>query len=47
MVRLRTKQAVEELTSICERMFADAGRGAPPASGILAGADDEIDQLFK
>ena len=47
MVRLRTKQAVEELTSICERMLADAGRGAPSASGILAGADDEIDQLFK
>jgi predicted regulator of Ras-like GTPase activity (Roadblock/LC7/MglB family) len=47
LVRLRTRQEVEELSRICERMFADSNGGAPPAPGILAGADDEIDQLFK
>jgi predicted regulator of Ras-like GTPase activity (Roadblock/LC7/MglB family) len=46
LVRLRTKQAVEELTRILAGM-ADAGRAMSSGPGILAGAEDEIDQLFK
>jgi predicted regulator of Ras-like GTPase activity (Roadblock/LC7/MglB family) len=46
LVRLRTKQAVEELSRMLAGM-ADAGRAVSPGPGILAGAEDEIDQLFK
>ena len=46
LVRLKTRHEVAELSGICERMLADASRGAG-SPGILAGADDEIDQLFK
>jgi predicted regulator of Ras-like GTPase activity (Roadblock/LC7/MglB family) len=47
MVRLRTKQQVQELNGIIERLLVDHGRRASTSPGILAGADDEIDQLFR
>ncbi len=47
MVRLRATKAVEELTQICDRMSAESHRGSGSAPGILSGAEDEIDQLFK
>jgi predicted regulator of Ras-like GTPase activity (Roadblock/LC7/MglB family) len=49
MVRLRVKQAVNELVTLFDEMFR---RGAPEAApptqrgGLLEGADDEIDKLF-
>jgi predicted regulator of Ras-like GTPase activity (Roadblock/LC7/MglB family) len=49
LVRLKMRQAVEELTKLFEQVFArDARRptGAPPP-GLLAGAEDEIDKLFQ
>src|SRR5213595_1468801 len=46
LVRLKMKQTVEELTKLFEAVFKRAaGDGAPP--NILAGADDEIDELFQ
>jgi predicted regulator of Ras-like GTPase activity (Roadblock/LC7/MglB family) len=47
MVRLSTRKEVEELTRICEQMLAESTGDSPSAHGILAGADDEIDQLFR
>ena len=49
LVRLKMRQAVEELTKLFEQVFArDAQRptGAP-SPGLLAGAEDEIDKLFQ
>jgi predicted regulator of Ras-like GTPase activity (Roadblock/LC7/MglB family) len=46
MVKLRTKETVEEIAGICERMQVAAG-DSQSAPGILAGAEDEIDQLFR
>lgn len=46
LVRLRMKQAVQELTALFDAIFArgrDAGTRPP---GVLHGADDEIDELF-
>jgi predicted regulator of Ras-like GTPase activity (Roadblock/LC7/MglB family) len=51
MVRLKMKQTVEELTQLFDKVFSrgrDDGSGANSAGmDVLAGADDEIDQLFK
>ena len=48
LVRLRMKQAVQELTLLFDVVFArgrdSAGASRPP--GILQGAEDEIDRLF-
>ncbi|HKO15451.1 MAG TPA: roadblock/LC7 domain-containing protein [Gemmatimonadaceae bacterium] len=46
LVRLKMKQAIDELTRLFEDVFR---RGAAQASqpNILAGADDEIDKLFQ
>jgi hypothetical protein len=48
LVRLKMKQAVEELTRLFEHVFA---RGAADQQArrpsILADADDEIDKLFQ
>lgn len=46
LVRLKLKQAVEELTQLFETVFA-RGAGQAPGQGILAGAEDEIDKLFQ
>lgn len=46
LVRLKLKQAVEELTALFESVFA-RGTGGVPGQGILAGAEDEIDKLFQ
>jgi predicted regulator of Ras-like GTPase activity (Roadblock/LC7/MglB family) len=44
-VRLKVKQAVDDLTELFTRVFArPTGEGAP---NVLAGADDEIDKLFQ
>ena len=48
LVRLKMKQAVDDLTALFGRVFAraaDGGAGAQP--NVLAGADDEIDKLFQ
>jgi predicted regulator of Ras-like GTPase activity (Roadblock/LC7/MglB family) len=47
MVRLRTRQTVEEITAICDAMLAAQSSEPVTGPGILAGADDEIDQLFR
>ena len=46
LVRLKLKQAVEELTQLFEAVFA-RGTGHSAGPGILAGAEDEIDKLFQ
>jgi predicted regulator of Ras-like GTPase activity (Roadblock/LC7/MglB family) len=46
LVRLRSREQVAELTAICERMVADSEGAASDRPGLLAGAEDEIDQLF-
>ena len=48
MVRLRVKQTVADLSRLFEEMFSRARQqpGQPKHGGLLAGADDEIDQLF-
>lgn len=49
MVRLRVKQAVNELVTLFDEMFRRAApEAAPPTQrgGLLEGADDEIDKLF-
>ena len=46
LVRLKMKQAVDDLTDVFTRVFArPTGEGAAP--NVLAGADDEIDRLFQ
>ena len=45
LVRLKVKQAVDDLTELFTRVFArPTGEGAP---NVLAGSDDEIDKLFQ
>ena len=46
LVRLKMRHTVQQLAHLFEQVFA---RGASGASGtnILAGADDEIDKLFR
>ena len=48
MVRLRVKQAVQDLAAVFEEMFRRAGGEVPGdrKGGLLEGADDEIDKLF-
>ena len=45
LVRLKIKETVNQLSRQFEQMFARAAH-APAASGVLAGAEDEIDKLF-
>jgi predicted regulator of Ras-like GTPase activity (Roadblock/LC7/MglB family) len=47
LVRLKMKQAVEDLTKLFEQVFARGAAGQPTQPNILAGADDEIDKLFQ
>jgi predicted regulator of Ras-like GTPase activity (Roadblock/LC7/MglB family) len=44
LVRLKMRQTVSQLTQQFEQMFS---RGAASNPKILAGADDEIDKLFR
>src|SRR5689334_166679 len=46
MVRLKMRPTVQELTQMFEQMFARAAN-AGSAPNVLAGADDEIDKLFR
>jgi len=46
LVRLRMKQAVQELTLLFDRVFARGREGEPPRPNVLEGAADEIDELF-
>ncbi len=46
LVRLRMKQAVQELTVLFEAVFSRGGVGRPPMPNILQGAEAEIDELF-
>ncbi len=45
LVRLKIKDTVSELTKLFHEVF-QRGRGSSQQPGLLAGADDEIDQLF-
>jgi hypothetical protein len=47
MVRLKMRPTVQELTQMFEQMFARSAANAGSAPSILAGADDEIDKLFR
>jgi predicted regulator of Ras-like GTPase activity (Roadblock/LC7/MglB family) len=47
LVRLKMKQAVEDLAKLFEQVFARGAKGQPTQPNILAGADDEIDKLFQ
>src|ERR671921_924179 len=46
LVRLRMKQAVQEMTALFDVIFSRGREGQPPRANVLKGADDEIDQLF-
>ena len=46
MVRLKMRPTVQELTQMFEQMFARSA-AAESTPNILAGADDEIDKLFR
>lgn len=45
LVRLKIKDTVSELTQLFKQVF-ERGKSASKQPGLLAGADDEIDQLF-
>lgn len=45
LVRLKIKDTVSELTKLFHEVF-QRGRSSARQPGLLAGADDEIDQLF-
>jgi predicted regulator of Ras-like GTPase activity (Roadblock/LC7/MglB family) len=47
MVRLKMRPTVQELTQLFEQMFARNASEAGTTPNILAGADDEIDKLFR
>jgi hypothetical protein len=47
LVRLKMKETVAELTKLFEHMFSRAQNAPQSQAGFLAGADDEIDNLFK
>lgn len=47
LVRLKMKQAVEEISRLFEAVFSRGASGQPSSPNILAGADDEIDKLFQ
>jgi predicted regulator of Ras-like GTPase activity (Roadblock/LC7/MglB family) len=46
MVRLKMRPTIQELTSLFEQMFSRSAAAAAEPN-ILAGADDEIDKLFR
>jgi predicted regulator of Ras-like GTPase activity (Roadblock/LC7/MglB family) len=46
LVRLRMKQAVQELTTLFADIFARGQAGTPALPNVLQGADAEIDELF-
>jgi predicted regulator of Ras-like GTPase activity (Roadblock/LC7/MglB family) len=46
MVRLKMRPTVQELTTLFEQMFSRSAAAAAEPN-ILAGADDEIDKLFR
>ena len=46
LVRIKMKEAVGELSRLFEAVFTRGASGAPQPPSILAGADDEIDELF-
>ncbi len=46
LVRLKMKETVGELTRLFEAVFSRGNDGQPQQPHLLAGADDEIDQLF-
>ena len=47
LVRLKMKNAVDELAKLFEQIFARGAQGGQQQHNILAGADDEIDKLFQ
>lgn len=47
LVRLKMKQAVDELTKLFAVVFAREKQASAGRPNILAGADDEIDRLFQ
>ena len=46
LVRIKMKETVAELSRLFEAVFTRGASGAPQPPSILAGADDEIDELF-
>jgi len=46
LVRLKMKETVGELTKLFDAVFSRGTDGQPQKPHLLAGADDEIDQLF-
>lgn len=46
LVRLKLKDSVVDLTSLFEQIFSRSAASGTVRPSILAGADDEIDQLF-
>jgi predicted regulator of Ras-like GTPase activity (Roadblock/LC7/MglB family) len=46
LVRLRARATVTDLTARFRELFARGESAASSHTGLLAGADDEIDQLF-
>jgi predicted regulator of Ras-like GTPase activity (Roadblock/LC7/MglB family) len=46
LVRLRMKQAVQELTTLFDDVFTRGRDGRPAMPNVLQGADAEIDELF-
>jgi predicted regulator of Ras-like GTPase activity (Roadblock/LC7/MglB family) len=47
LVRLKMKQTVDELAQLFHQVFQRAQSGQAGGSGILSGAEDEIDKLFQ
>ena len=47
LVRLKMKLTVDELTKLFQQVFSRPSAAQGGAPGLLAGADDEIDALFK
>ena len=47
LVRLKMKETVNELTRLFEQVFARPTEAQGGGPGLLAGADDEIDKLFR
>ena len=49
LVRLKMRQAVDELTKLFDQVFARESQRSTsaPSPGLLAGAEDEIDRLFQ
>src|SRR4026209_1727250 len=47
LVRLKMKETVNELTRLCEQVFARPTEAQGGGPGLLSGADDEIDKMFQ